>query len=415
MFAPLYKSDSTGNVRIWKIWVEDTGKEAHIYTEYGVIGGKMVKKQPVVVSSGKNIGKANETSYMQQAMSQAQSKWNLKKGKEQYDTNSGNVSGEKGVKVADKKADKADKADKVETVNKAEKAPGSINPVDFRPMLAQTYDPKKTKFPVAVQPKLDGVRCLVHFIENKPYLISRTGKEFHNLNMIRDSLNEMMKKVKGVDLHDVILDGELGSFGLNPVLTFQQVTGLVKRKSVAKTDPLEKHVEYHIYDLYVKGSPSMGFEDRWGVMSKLMFLGNVKLCCKNTVQKVTSAEGIDKALEAALKGGYEGLMVRDPYAPYDANKRSKGLAKYKKFQDAEFKIIGFKSGQGQDTDTVIYTCETPEGKKFEVRPVGTIEHRKELLKSAKDDVGKLLTVKFFEMTNGGVPRFPVGLTIRNYE
>tara|TARA_B100000497_G_scaffold26738_1_gene31508 strand:- start:1660 stop:2865 length:1206 start_codon:yes stop_codon:yes gene_type:complete len=401
MFAPLYKSDSTGKVRIWKIWVEDTGKEAHIYTEYGVIGGKLVKKQPVVVSSGKNIGKANETSYMQQAMSQAQSKWNLKKGKEQYDTNSGNVSGEKSVKVVDNKAEKS--------------SVSSINPVDFRPMLAQTYDSKKTKFPVAVQPKLDGVRCLVHFIENKPHLISRTGKEFHNLNMIRGSLNDMMKKVKGIDLHDVILDGELGSFGLNPVLTFQQVTGLVKRKSVANTDPLEKHVEYHVYDLYVKGNPSMGFEDRWGVMSKLVFPGNVKLCCKNTVQKVNSAEGIDKALEAALKGGYEGLMVRHLDAPYDVNKRSKGLAKYKKFQDAEFKIIGFKSGQGQDTDTVIYTCETLEGKKFEVRPIGTIGHRKELLKYAKDDIGKLLTVKFFEMTDGGVPRFPVGLTIRNYE
>ena len=38
-----------------------------------------------------------------------------------------------------------------------------------------------------------------------------------------------------------------------------------------------------------------------------------------------------------------------------------------------------------------------------------------MLENAEDDIDKKLTVKFFELTDEGVPRFPVGLVVRDYE
>jgi len=64
---------------------------------------------------------------------------------------------------------------------------------------------------------------------------------------------------------------------------------------------------------------------------------------------------------------------------------------------------------------VIWKCKTKEGKEFEVRPVGTVESRSELLKNASKCIGKFLTVTYQELSEFGVPRFPVGKTIRDYE
>ena len=50
-----------------------------------------------------------------------------------------------------------------------------------------------------------------------------------------------------------------------------------------------------------------------------------------------------------------------------------------------------------------------------MRPSGNYQERKKLYREAKKYIGKMLTVRFQELTNGHVPRFPVGVTIRDYE
>ena len=85
------------------------------------------------------------------------------------------------------------------------------------------------------------------------------------------------------------------------------------------------------------------------------------------------------------------------------------------YTDAEFEIVGFKSGKGQDANTIIFTCKTKDNKLFDVRPKGTLEERKEMLLNGESYLNKNLTVKFFELTDRGVPRFPVGISLRDYE
>ena len=49
---------------------------------------------------------------------------------------------------------------------------------------------------------------------------------------------------------------------------------------------------------------------------------------------------------------------------------------------------------------------------FSVRPKGTIEMRRDWFKNSKKYIGKKLTVIYQELSELGVPRFPVGKSVR---
>ena len=98
-FPMLYSLDKLKRVRVWKIWVEKVeadksqdGYHAYVYTEYGVEDGKMIKGKPQIIKKGKNLGKANATTTMEQAVSEARKKWINKKEIEQYSEEKGNLS-----------------------------------------------------------------------------------------------------------------------------------------------------------------------------------------------------------------------------------------------------------------------------------------------------------------------------------
>jgi DNA ligase-1 len=87
----------------------------------------------------------------------------------------------------------------------------------------------------------------------------------------------------------------------------------------------------------------------------------------------------------------------------------------KTFLDDEYEISAFVEGTGNEAGCVIWECVTSDGQTFRVRPRGTQEERKALFQNGSSYVGQLLTVRYQELTDDGVPRFPVGIAIRNYE
>ena len=110
--------------------------------------------------------------------------------------------------------------------------------------------------------------------------------------------------------------------------------------------------------------------------------------------------------------GFEGIMLRAADGPYQVNKRSKYLQKYKEFMDDEFRIVGFHEGSGNEKGAVVWDCVTKDAQAFAVRPRGTFEARKLLFQDAAANIGKWLTVIFQEYSTDGIPRFPVGKGIR---
>ena len=136
------------------------------------------------------------------------------------------------------------------------------------------------------------------------------------------------------------------------------------------------------------------------------------ICLVETTEAKTVAE-FKAEFGRFIEAGYEGIMLRNKGGMYRCNYRSHDLQKYKEFEEDEFRITGFTQGDGRDKGTVIWVCETKEGKEFTVRPRGTMESRRKLFETGQKYVGKMLTVIYQELTEEGKPRFPVGKDVRD--
>ena len=130
---------------------------------------------------------------------------------------------------------------------------------------------------------------------------------------------------------------------------------------------------------------------------------------------VKNVSEIHAAQARFVEEGYEGAMVRNLKGAYRIGKRSADLQKVKTFLDDEYEIVGFTEGTGGETGCVIWICKIQSGATFNVRPRGTREERQMLFQNGNDYIGKMLTVRYQELTDDGIPRFPVGISIRDYE
>ena len=123
----------------------------------------------------------------------------------------------------------------------------------------------------------------------------------------------------------------------------------------------------------------------------------------------------DSLEQVFVSSGYEGMMARNINSIYKYKHRSYDLQKVKRFIDDEYRIIGGKDGSGREAGLVVFKCITRDGLEFDVRPRGSHEERAEIFKNLEDYVDKYLTVRYQELTDDGRPRFPVGITVRDYE
>lgn len=254
------------------------------------------------------------------------------------------------------------------------------------PMLANKWEERQKYIsePFYVQPKLDGVRLLV----SREGGISRTGKIIPGTQILGKGLKK-----------DQYVDGE----AFDPNLTFEEIT------STFKTDPLK--LNFYVFDYFDLNDLDLTFEERWEKLKSI----------KNTYYKYVDTTLVEKKRQLQrihnkhVREGHEGTMVRDRTSVYEVGQRSNYLLKHKDFQTEEYEIVGASCGHGRDANAVVWICKTEDGTKFNVRPEGTIEDRE--YKYANKDIfmGKMLTVRFQNLTNYGVPRFPVGIAIRDYE
>ena len=364
----LYRISSVGKALTWVISMTLSDGVYTIVTSHGQVGGKIAFDKGVTIEKGK----AGRTVLEQATL--------------QYDS------------LVNKKND----------IGYTESETGVNEDFQLSPMLAQNFEKHYSKivFPALAQPKLDGVRCMVQLEENGDVSIfSRKGKNFTVLGHITDVATR-------IGLGDVVLDGELFS----DVLDFQRVTGLVRKKQLSDVDIEDmKLLKFNVFDCVVRNKLDMTFSERWEIADKFVKLdmtGTMKIV---PIYNVNDREDVEMLLSKFLENGDEGVMIRNTNSKYEIDKRSYNLQKYKKFCDAEFRIVGSHEGSGNDVGTVVWVCETSSGDSFNVRPIGTRDKRKELFDDRDEYVGRLLTVKYQEFTNDGIPRFPVGIEIRDYE
>jgi len=402
-FPELQGTATTGKTKTWSIRVFDRGSDAGlvgvIETTHGYIDGKKQVNEKII-SEGKNIGKKNETTPLQQAISEAKSSW-VKKKESGYSPVTGEGDAVIAAGGAGGTADDAESVDsavgEAKGTSGANRGKGVTEDVPS-PMLAHDYNKraKSIKFPCFVQRKFDGTRCVG--MPGKG-LFSRNRKTYPHLEHIAAELNKLPPSI--------VLDGELYS----DTLTFQEIVSLVKQETLKKgAEEKQLQIKFHIYDLINE----MPYEQRY---ANLQILFN-KYKFKNLVLVKTdtceSEERMKELHATYVAEGFEGIMLRNKTGLYK-NSRSADLQKYKEFFDDEYEVVNYKEGEGLEEGCVLWVCKTPEGKLFSCRPRGTREDRVELFKNGDKYIGKKLTVRFQELTNDKVPRFPVGITFRDYE
>jgi len=232
--------------------------------------------------------------------------------------------------------------------------------------------------------------------------MSRGGKKW-------ECSEHIEKQLEGVLPKGWVLDGELYLHGA----TFQEITKLVKK---LRTESV--NIEYHVYDVPRTDEDNKGEWDEHR-MEALADFGDLCIDCESvTVVETYQANSEDDVYQLQsnfLENGYEGAIVREYDGTYRFGYRSNSLLKVKNFMDEEYKIVDFTTGVGRFDGCIIWICETANGDRFKVVPQGTMEERQQTYYNARKDgdgIGELLKVKFFELTDDNIPRFPVGLGIR---
>ena len=276
-----------------------------------------------------------------------------------------------------------------------------------KPMLAYPVSDKPIEYnKVSMQPKLDGVRCVIQYDAGKVIAYSRTGKEWKNIDHI------LLNLYKFFDKHpNVILDGELYNHDLKD--DFEQIISLVRRQKPDDIDMLESRdmVQFHCYDII---DETLTFEERNYFISKHV---EPSYCVKHVKTQAVATESLAKVVhQQNLDNGYEGSILRTN----DVYKcgRSWSLRKFKDFSDAEAYIVGYEVGKGKREGTLgKFLMQDEDGNKFGCPPGKGYNYKdmKDMLDNIHEYMGQTATFTYFERTKAGSYRHPLFKCIRNYE
>ena len=385
----LYKKTTIGKTQTWEI--EVSGNKFR--TISGQADGKKITNN-WTVCQGKNVGKKNATTGEEQALKEAEAK-HKKKLEAGYHLNLKNISKKR----------------------------------FYEPMLAQDFKNKNRQSEVMAdlqqvdggtvgtvfsQPKLDGIRC----IAMREGLFTRTGKEITAVPHISEALEPFFKLYP-----NATLDGELYNHAYKD--DFNKIIHLVRKQNLTDEHLAEsaEMIQYHIYDAPVIGN------GKWAMTEKDLYSDrtskldasfvNLKLEKEDCLVIVPTVEihgreQLDRCYEDYIEAGYEGQMVRLD-GPYE-NKRSPKLLKRKEFIDEEYKILGYEEGEGNRAGTIKhFKFKNKDGKEFNSNVKGSFSYLTKLLEIADTLIGKDATIKYFNLTPDGVPRFPYVIAIRDYE
>lgn len=358
-FQTLYKQGSDG-IQEWNVGVEPQADgTAKVVIQFGRQGGvKQISTDHIL--EGKNAGRKNATTPLQQAIKEASSRWKHQIERSNY-----------GLTIAE-----------------------SAGKRSLAPMLAQKFKDRRGKIDWSQafeQPKLDGYRCLARRQGSEIILLSRRNSTFvlpHISETLMDLLND-----------GDVFDGELYIHGVS----LNRIDSLIDRPQEGT-----QLIEYHVYD-----SPSEEtFADRisyvYAKLGRQRRAGNVVMV--ETTPVASEAE-LMAMFARRLDADYEGSMLRFGGVGYESGRRSDKLLKLKAEEDAEFPIVSVSQGHN---GIAILRCMTAAGNEFDVTAPGPVADKQLAWTNREQLIGKMVTVTYayFTETDKPVPWHPRAKSIR---
>ena len=275
-----------------------------------------------------------------------------------------------------------------------------------KPMLAYPVSDKPIDYSknVFMQPKLDGVRCLIQLEDNVVTAYSRTGKKWKNIAHILFNLTPFFHLNP-----NIILDGELYNHDFKD--NFEKIISMVRKTKPTDEARAEsaENVQFHCYDII---DETMTFAMRNEFIKQVVPRNH---CIHHVKTQVVATESMSKIIhQQNLDAGYEGSIIRlnDIYKCG----RSWSLRKFKDFHDAEATLISWVEGKGKRKGTIgKFMAVDADGNEFGMPVMDKFDYLQENFEEMKTWVGCVATFTYFERTKAGSYRHPLFKCIRNYE
>jgi DNA ligase-1 len=248
-------------------------------------------------------------------------------------------------------------------------------------LLAERWDNAQDLAGWWISEKLDGVRAYW----DGQALISRLGNRFHAPEWFLEALP------------DFPLDGELW-VGRK---SFQRTVGIVRRQD--RSD-LWKDVRFVAFDAPGVDAP---FERRLDTLRAHVERRRPPYLSAHEHALCTSLDHLRAELARVEALGGEGLMLRQPESRYEVG-RSLTLLKIKSFRDAEARVVEHLKGAGRHKGRLgALLVELADGTRFSVGTGFSDAER-----GSPPPVGSVITFRYQELSDGGVPRFPSYVGVR---
>ena len=306
------------------------------------------------------------------------------------------------------------------TVNKV--VPGTV-PV-FTCSLAHdsAKHEKKMTGKKQIEIKLDGVRVLAVVKNSKVELFSRNGKQFHNFGHIIKEIEKVVERSPAP--MDLVLDGEVMS------ANFQDLMKQIHRKDNVQANDAVLHVfDFIPLDKFLAG----GWEKEQYLRSQMVkywveenkdLLQHVQALDWEDVDLDTQ-EGQERFValnKAAVDGGYEGVMIKDKFAPYEC-KRTHAWLKAKPFIEVTLEVKDVEEGTGRNEGRLgaLVCSGEDDGRMVQVNCGSGFSDadRDDFWSSRSDLIGQLVEVRADAITQNQDGtyslRFPRFKTFRGFE
>jgi DNA ligase-1 len=262
--------------------------------------------------------------------------------------------------------------------------------------------------------KLDGARTLLIIDEaGDVSSMSRTGKEFVTLQVIKDEIKRLFPS-----LRSTVLDGEMCIVDADGTEHFDQIVSAITRKNYTIPNAVYNVFDMLTLDEFQSGTSKRTFSKRLTHM-RLMFAAarpSQRIVVLPQVEVQNHRQFLD-LFEEAMHNGWEGLILRRD-AEYKG-KRSTDLLKVKSFSDAEYTVTRIITGPFQMTvngkeiveDVVVSVKIRHKGNEVGVGSGFSLAQRRHYYKHPEELLGKTIKVKYFAEsvdTSTGLPslRFP---------
>jgi DNA ligase-1 len=248
-------------------------------------------------------------------------------------------------------------------------------------MLATVWQPGDDPTGWWLSEKYDGVRGYW----DGTRMLSRGGEIIHLPGEFREALPPFP------------VDGELwagrGRFSATQATVLDREPG-----------PGWEEIRYLIFDAPEQAGP---FAARMQVVERWLAQRPPSPAGLATQTRCTGRAHLEQVLDGIEARGGEGVMLRAAGSPYEPD-RSTYLRKYKRFDDTEARVVGYRPGKGKYTGLVgSLKVELPDGTRFAVGSGLSDAERRE-----PPPVGSIITFKHHGWTRHGKPRFPVFWRIR---